>query len=273
MTVSTNPSVATLSANGVTTVFPFTFKALQGSDVKVVTVDANAVETTVNPSQYTVALTSTGGNVTFSVAPASGLTVFIRNNRTYQQSADIKNHKRYEPAENEATHDSAVILIKQLLYDFSRCLRLPETEDGSSMAVLANKIARAGAFLGFDGAGAFKLLAAGAVGAPDISWIFAGTVVADQNENLRIHQTRRFEKFIGFDVTAVVAPTGIPIIIDFEKNGIVVPAWRLTLPVGQLYAELLVAVEPAINDRIRPLIIQSGNIQPGKTLDIRMRGL
>lgn len=272
MTVSSNPAgEGPLTANGVTIVFPFTFKALVAADIKVVTVDSNGVETTIATTAYVVALLVSGGTVTFNTPPASGLSVYILSNRQYSQTADIKTQGQgYRPDQNEAAVDSVVILAKQLLREIGRCLRVPETE---AAEVLASAVERAGAYLGFDGAGAFTLIQPGATKSPDITWDLGGSVSADLNANISVHQTRKFESFVGFDVTAIVAPTGLPILIDWELNGVVVPAWRLTLPATQKYAELLATVTPALNDRIRPKIAQVGNVEPGQTLEIRMRGL
>ena len=272
MTVSTIANSQAFAANGVTTVFPFTFKALDPADIKVVTVTADGVETEI-VANITVALTPSGGSVTFNSPPASGLTVFIRSDRPYAQASDIKNQGSYRPDSNEEAIDSVAILVKQLLWDINRCLKLPEHEDGSLSTILANAVQRAGAMLGFDGAGAFKLVQGGAIASPDVMWAQAGQVVTDANDNFFIHQVRRFEGFIGFDVTAVTAPTGLPIIVDWELNGVVQPSWRVTLAVGQKYAETLIAVSTSINDKIRPRIVQAGNLEPGRTLCMRMRGL
>lgn len=108
---------------------------------------------------------------------------------------------------------------------------------------------------------------------PDVIWSFPGQVSADQNtDGFFIHQARKGESFIGFDVTAVIAPTGQPILVDWELNGVIVPAWRLTLAVNTKYVELLVAVALAVNDKIRPQVVQVGNQTPGSALSMRMRG-
>jgi hypothetical protein len=92
-----------------------------------------------------------GGSVTFHVAPANGLTVFIRDNRTYQQGAVIRTQQRYQPANNEAAMDSLAVLIKQLRYDVDRCIKVPETEAGllvnTGLPAIAN---RKGMVIGFD---------------------------------------------------------------------------------------------------------------------------
>ncbi len=55
MTVSSVPSAQELAANGVTVVFPFTFKAIDPADIKVVTVTSDGVESTIAPTAYDVA--------------------------------------------------------------------------------------------------------------------------------------------------------------------------------------------------------------------------
>ncbi len=164
MTVSLAPSAEPLAADGVATAFPFTFKALATGDLKVVTVAADGTETTVSPVDYTVTLAAAGGGtVTFSVAPANGLTVFIRNNRGYQQSAAIKTHTKYRPDENEAAIDSVAVLLKQLHWDVSRCFKVAEAQGGDATLALPGSMslpaARAGGILGFDATGGIAVVA------------------------------------------------------------------------------------------------------------------
>lgn len=114
----------------------------------------------------------------------------------------------------------------------------------------------------------------GGGGSPaDIIWTFPGQLSADQNtDGFFIHQARKGESFIGFDATSVIAPTGQPVVVDWEKNGAIVPAWRLTLAVNTKYAELLVPVSLVVDDKIRPQVVQVGNQTPGSALSMRMRG-
>jgi hypothetical protein len=108
---------------------------------------------------------------------------------------------------------------------------------------------------------------------PDIIWTFPGSATADQNvDGFFIHRARKPEKFVGLDLTAVIAPVGQPIIVDWEVNGAINPAFRLTLAVGTLYIELLTAISLVIDDKIRPQVVQVGNQTPGSALSMRLRG-
>jgi hypothetical protein len=187
------------------------------------------------------------------------------------QTSDIRNADRLHLDRLEAAYDRAVQQCQMLKEIIDRCIKFPETDENA--ATLLSAIQRAGAYHGFDGSGNLSLINAGSIQSPDVIWSMAGTVVTDANDMIFIHQVRRFESFVGFDVTAVTAPTGQAMIIDFERNGVVEPTWRLTLPAGQKYAETLVAVSTSMNDKIRPKIVQAGNLEPGKTICMRMRGL
>ena len=72
MTVSsTNAVSGPYVANGATTVFPFTFKAMTAGEIRVTIVE-DETETEQSETLYTVTLSTGGGNVTFADAPASG---------------------------------------------------------------------------------------------------------------------------------------------------------------------------------------------------------
>lgn len=111
----------------------------------------------------------------------------------------------------------------------------------------------------------------GGGGAPDLYWIFPNTISVDQNNGLWTYKAQAGKAFIGFDIEMNVAPTGQSIIIDWAKNGVVNPAWRVTLAVGQTYVALLVAVTLAALDTLQPQVVQVGTTQPGQTATIRAR--
>lgn len=151
MTVSAVFPAQKLAADGVTTVFPFTFKAQSPSDIEVVTVDANGNETVVPGNQVTVTLSATGGNATFGVAPALGLTVFMRTAAALQQAYKINTQQKYDPSENQQALDQLAIILKQIEVDIERCIKIPQNEVLNSLTVtLSSAATRANGILGFD---------------------------------------------------------------------------------------------------------------------------
>lgn len=89
---TTNAISGPFTANGVTTVFPFTFTAPTESEVEVRLVDADGVETVANVDDYTVVRGGgSGGSVTFATAPASGYEVYILLAPEFTQNIEFEN--------------------------------------------------------------------------------------------------------------------------------------------------------------------------------------
>jgi hypothetical protein len=107
----------------------------------------------------------------------------------------------------------------------------------------------------------------------DVLWVFPNTVSNDQNPGLYTYYAAVATSFVGFDIEMNVAPTGQDIIVDWEVNGVINPAYRVTLPANDRYVELLVPVTLAIGDTLKPTIPQVGTLQPGQTMAIRARGI
>jgi hypothetical protein len=111
----------------------------------------------------------------------------------------------------------------------------------------------------------------GGGGAADLYWIFPNTISTDQANGLWTFRANAGKAFVGFDIEMNVAPTGQSIIIDWEVNGIVIPAYRLTLAIASRYATVAAAVSLAIGDTLKPQVVQVGTTQPGQTATIRAR--
>ncbi len=107
---------------------------------------------------------------------------------------------------------------------------------------------------------------------PDILWIFPNTLSTDQNNGLFTYQAPRATSFVGFDIRMNVAPTGLAIIVDWAVNGVVNPAYRVTLPIGEIYVRLDVPATLAKDDDLQPIVVQVGTLQPGQTANIRALG-
>ncbi len=88
MTVSSQTPINRSSGNGVTTVFPYTFKIISASDIEVSVDDVVKILNV----DYTVsgAGVDAGGNVTMTTAPATGTTVVRRRNMVLVRSTDYQ---------------------------------------------------------------------------------------------------------------------------------------------------------------------------------------
>ncbi len=107
----------------------------------------------------------------------------------------------------------------------------------------------------------------------DVLWVFPNTVSNDQNNGLYTYYAAVATSFVGFDIRMNDAPTGQAIIVDWKVNGVINPAYRITLAVSDDYQELLVPVSLAVGDRLQPFITQVGTLQPGQTMALRARGV
>lgn len=136
MTISSQTIRNDYTGNGSTTVFPYTFRILAASELKVVVRDDNDVETTkVLNTDYTVSGvgTASGGNVTFMTAPVSGYVITIISNAPYTQTTDIRNQGSFFPSVHEDAFDKIVRRVQQLREKLTRAFQLPESVSASNV--------------------------------------------------------------------------------------------------------------------------------------------
>lgn len=161
--------------NGVTTVFPFTFKVFAASDLLVVRTDPNNVSTTlVLTTDYTVQLntnqdTTPGGTVTLNTAPPTGYTLVVGSVMAALQSLVLTNTGGFYPSSLNDAFDRAVILIQQLAERVGRTLQFSIADKATAFATLPNATARANTIQAYDALGYPTLVTMPAsVGAGDI---------------------------------------------------------------------------------------------------------
>lgn len=133
MTVATSASETILTANGSTTVFPFTFPTLLASDIVVDLISTTGLITPqAQTTNYTVqnAGFESGGTITMLTAPPSGVRVRIRRFVPYLQPTDYKNQGSFYPATHERSFDRATMQIQQLKTGVDNSLQLIPGPDG-----------------------------------------------------------------------------------------------------------------------------------------------
>ena len=133
MTVATQNSENIYTANGATTVFPFTFPTLLASDIVVDLISPTGLITPqAQGTNYTVqnAGFETGGTITMTVAPATGVRVRIRRILPYTQPTDYKNQGSFYPATHERSFDRATMQIQQLKTGVDGSMQLIPGPDG-----------------------------------------------------------------------------------------------------------------------------------------------
>jgi hypothetical protein len=184
MTISNVNRFVQAGGNGVTVVFPFNFKVFQSTDVAVVTmVTSTGVQTTpVLGVDYTVTISgdqnySAGGNVTFTIAPLTGVRITISSLVPNLQPTDLSNQGGFYPDVINDSFDRSTIQIQQVGDIASRSLSVAQSEQGVTSLALPPIAVRANKYLAFDGGG--TPMAATGTNTPGIS--YAGNVELTAN--------------------------------------------------------------------------------------------
>ncbi len=185
MTVSSSTSFVSYAGNGSLTTFAYTFKIFQDSDLLVTLVnDTTGTETTqVLTTNYTVtgAGTASGGNVTFTTAPASGTTVKIRRVLPVTQETDYVANDPFPAEAHEDALDKLTMLVQQEAANSDLAIQFPEGDVGSGLNnILPSAIDRADKIVKFDTEGNVETQPASAIfggsilGANYINDVFTG---------------------------------------------------------------------------------------------------
>lgn len=148
MTVAQQTPFNAYLGNGVTTVFPYTFKILSPGDLQVY-VDG-ALKTLNVDYSVSGAGADAGGNVTFLLAaPAALLRVMIRRSRRRERLTDYQNQGDFDTPVVNPDFDNPILLLQDLAADLGRAITAPVAEPDSLMTLPA-RAARAGMILVFD---------------------------------------------------------------------------------------------------------------------------
>lgn len=161
MTVSSSVNKVIGTGNGVTTVWPFSFKCFDATHLQVIYTSAAGVDTTLAASAYVVALTadqnnSPGGTVTYTPAIAAGTALTILRVVPYTQAADIENQGAFYPSVLERAYDLLAMQVQQVVEIVARCLKLSPSQSAID-DLEATNANRASTYLGFDANGELAL--------------------------------------------------------------------------------------------------------------------
>lgn len=154
MTVASSTRRVLYLGDGVTTVFPVPFRFLANEDLAVVRAVADVEAALTLNVDYTVtgANLPTGGSLTMTTAPVAGARLLIKRTTTREQPIDFTPFDPFPAETQERGLDRGILISQEDGDDTSRALRLPETDATGAQMVLPVASARAGKFLGFDGA-------------------------------------------------------------------------------------------------------------------------
>lgn len=158
MIPSTNRKAGPYVGNSVTTSFPFAFKTLSASDLRIVKNTGGVESTLVLNSDYSVSLNadqevSPGGAITYPISGsplASPDTLTILSALDITQTADITNLSAYYPQVVEDALDRSVMLIGQLDEVVDRAAVMPTSVTGFDPTM---PVPVASALLGFNSTG------------------------------------------------------------------------------------------------------------------------
>lgn len=148
MTISSETRKAgPFNGNGVTTSFPFTFKAFSEADVQVIYTNTSSVETIlVLDSDYTIALNedqnaNPGGTVSYSTL-ITGEKITLLGNVEYTQETDIQNQGGFYPEVIENALDKLTMQVQQVKEQVDRAVKV----DASSSVLPEDYLTQASAF-------------------------------------------------------------------------------------------------------------------------------
>ena len=151
MPVQATTRVNRSTGNGVTTVFPYTFKLISQSHIRV-TVDGVVKTIT---TDYTVSGVGDagGGNVTFTTAPANLAAVVLSGSAPYSRSTDYVRNGSFQEETVDNDFDLAVILMQQLDERQGRAIAIPIDDATGTDVELPVAADRASKYLAFDADG------------------------------------------------------------------------------------------------------------------------
>ena len=136
MTVNTTSITSgPYTGNGVTTSFPYTFKAFTDANVIVYQTVGGIQYTRTLGTHYSVTGTGVdgGGNVVMVTAPASGDEIYIRSNYSAEQLTDFDSQGGFYPDTHEDAFDKQTMLIQQLQDVQNRTLRISNSNSNTSL--------------------------------------------------------------------------------------------------------------------------------------------
>lgn len=157
------------TGNGVTTVFDYGFRIVDGAHITVIRAQ-NGVETTLTlGADYSVSGVGDvgGGQVTTTAAPLTGQTLTIVRSVPFVQETDLENQGAYYAETIETALDLAAMRDQEMNEKLARTLRSPAS-DGVVDMTLPAAASRANRLLGFDATGAPFVISGNGPAVPQI---------------------------------------------------------------------------------------------------------
>lgn len=138
MTVSSTTNRISYSCDGLTTVFPYTFKVFAEADLTVVLRDSAGTETTLTlTTHYSVSGVgaSGGGNVTTVSTYPAGYTLVIKRDIDILQETDYIEGSAFLASSHEDALDKLTMIAQQLDEALDRSIKLPVSSSYTDLAI------------------------------------------------------------------------------------------------------------------------------------------
>jgi len=157
MTVSSTNTRNSNPGNGVLTQFAYTFKILDDDDITVILrTDATGSESVqTKTTDYTVSGVGNagGGNVTFTTAPASGVTVVLLRETARTQATDYTPNDPFPAESHEEALDKLTFIAQELEEELGRAIKVSKTNTITSTEFTVGATTRANKVFAFDSDG------------------------------------------------------------------------------------------------------------------------
>lgn len=151
MTITATESEISYAGNGVTVAFAIPFAFDTSSDLKVTSTDSIGTISELTTGWATSGGAGSTGTLTFTTAPASGVTITILDDPDITQPTDYTNNDAFPAESHEIALDRQTRISKRLYQYIKHCLRTADGDpiDGDAM-VLGSVSTRKGKYLFFN---------------------------------------------------------------------------------------------------------------------------
>ena len=131
MTVSSSTSKTLYTGNGALKVYPYTFRILDESEIRVTVDDIDSTITT----DYTVSGVgdAAGGNITFIVAPVNLSSIVLIRNMGFLQETDLQENDSLPAETLETSLDRSTMEAQQIKEQQDRALTISEDQTSSTV--------------------------------------------------------------------------------------------------------------------------------------------
>jgi hypothetical protein len=160
MTVSSSTNRVSYSGNGTLTVFAYTFKVFDESDLTVILRASDGTETVQTiTTHYTVSGVGDvgGGNVTFVTAPTATQTVVILREQPLTQGLDLVPNDPFPAESLEESFDKLTFMVQQHEEELGRAIKASRTNTITTTEFVESASDRANKVIAFDGSGDLDL--------------------------------------------------------------------------------------------------------------------